>query len=182
MHRTIMIQKLFNNKNQTGLLALAPFFLVACSFNNGVIIGLTSLFMIIILTTILYLISNCIPSSHSLVSVIIVSATVVLVARMILNSEMYFVAETIGLFLPLLVINSLVISLGEEVFSKQDHKSTVLYIFSVAIAVFIFFILFGFLKGLLDVFAIIKSPAGNFILAGLLFATINFFKSNEVVE
>ena len=58
MHRTIMIQKLFNNKNQTGLLALAPFFLVVCSFNNGVIIGLTSLFMIIILTTILYLISN----------------------------------------------------------------------------------------------------------------------------
>ena len=177
-----MIQKLFNNKNQTGLLALAPFFLVVCSFNNGVIIGLTSLFMIIILTTILYFISNYIPSCQSFISVIIVSATVTLVVRMILNSELYFVAETIGLFLPLLVINSLVIPLGEEVFSKQDYKFTMVYIFSVAIAVFIFFILFGFLKGLLDVFAIIKSPAGNFILLGLLFATINFFRSNENVE
>jgi len=177
-----MIQKLFNNKNQTGLLALAPFFLVVCSFNNGVIIGLISLFIIIILTTILYFISNYIPSYQSLISVIIVSATVTLVVRMILNSELYFIAETIGLFLPLLVINSLVIPLGEEVFSKQDYKSTMVYIFEVAIAVFIFFILFGFLRGLLDVFAIIKSPAGNFILLGLLFATINFFRSNEVVE
>ena len=86
------------------------------------------------------------------------------------------------MFLPLLVINSLVISLGEEVFSKQDYKSTMIYVSGSAIAVLIFFIIFGFLKGWIDMFSIIDSPAGSFILLGLLFATINFLKSTKATE
>ena len=81
-----------------------------------------------------------------------------------------------------LVINSLVISLGEEVFSKPDYKSTMIYVSGVVIAVLIFFIIFGFLKGLFDMFSIIDSPAGSFILLGLLFATINLLKSNQVTD
>ena len=177
-----MIQKLFNNKNQTGLLALAPLFLVVTSFNDGISIGLISLVLIVSLTSILYFISNFIPSHQRLVSVLIISGAVILVARMLLNSEIYFVADKIGLFLPLLVINSLVLSLGEEVFYKQGYKSTMIYVSGIAIAVLTFFIIFGFLKGLLDMFSIIDSPAGSFILLGLLFATINIFKSNQVTD
>ena len=180
MQHTAMIKRLFNNKNQTGLLALAPLFLVVTSFNDGITIGLISLVLILILTSILYFISNFIPSHQRLISVLVVSVAVTLVARMLLNSEIYFVAEQIGLFLPLLVINSLVLSLGEEVFSKQDYKSTMVYVFGIAISVLIFFIVFGFLKGLLDMFSIIESPAGSFILLGLLFATINFLKNNKI--
>ncbi|MFT5396213.1 MAG: electron transport complex protein RnfE [Gammaproteobacteria bacterium] len=182
MHHAAMIQKLFNNKNQTGLLALAPLFLVVASFNDGITIGLISLVMILILTSILYFISNFIPLHQRLISVLVVSVAVTLVARMLLNSEIYFVADKIGLFLPLLVINSLVISLGEEVFSKQDYKSTMIYVSGSAIAVLIFFIIFGSLKGWLDMFSIIDSPAGSFILLGLLFATINFLKSTKATE
>ncbi len=182
MHHTAMIQRLFNNKNQTGLLALAPLFLVVSSLNDAISIGLISLFLIVILTSTLYFISSFIPSHQKLVSVLIVSVTVTLVARMLLNSEIYFVADKIGLFLPLLVINSLVISLGEEVFSKPDYKSTMIYVSGVVIAVLIFFIIFGFLKGLFDMFSIIDSPAGSFILLGLLFATINLLKSNQVTD
>jgi H+/Na+-translocating ferredoxin:NAD+ oxidoreductase subunit E len=182
MHHTAMIQKLFNNKNQTGLLALAPLFLVVTSFNDGISIGLISLFLIVILTSILYFISNFIPSHQRLVSVLIISVAVTLVARMLLNSEVYFVADKIGLFLPLLVINSLVISLGEEIFSKQDYKSTMIYVSGISVALLIFFIILGFLKGLLDLFSIIDSPAGSFILLGLMFATINFLKTSKVTD
>ncbi len=182
MHHTAMIQKIFNNKNQLGLLALTPLFLLVSSFNDGISIGLISLVLILILTSILYFISNFIPSHHRLVSVLIVSVAVTLVARMLLNSEVYFVADKIGLFLPLLVINSLVISLGEEVFSKQNYKSTMIYVAGIAVALLIFFITLGFLKGLFDKFSIIDSPAGCFILLGLLFATFNFFKNNQATE
>jgi len=101
---------------------------------------------------------------------------------MLLNSEFYFVADKIGLFLPLLVINSLVLSLGEEVFSKQDYKSTLIYVLSIAVALLILFIILGSLKGLLEMFSIINSPAGIFILLGLLFATINFLKTSKVTD
>jgi len=57
-----------------------------------------------------------------------------------------------------------------------------IYVSGVVIAVLIFFIIFGFLKGLFDMFSIIDSPAGSFILLGLLFATINLLKSNQVTD
>jgi H+/Na+-translocating ferredoxin:NAD+ oxidoreductase subunit E len=182
MQHTAMIQRLFNNKNQLGLLALSPLFLVVSSFNDGISTGLIAFFLILIITSILYFISNSIPSHQRLVSVLIISATVILVARMLLNSEIYFVANEIGLFLPLLVINSLLISLGEEVLSEQDYKSTMIYVSGIALSLLIFFITFGFLKGLLDMFSIIESPAASLMLLGLLFAAINVLKSNKATE
>jgi len=182
MQHTAMIKRLFNNKNQLGLLALSPLFLVVSSFNDGISIGLIPLVLILILSSILYFISNFIPSHQRLVSVLIISTAVILIARMLLNSEIYLVADKIGLFLPLLVINSLVLSLGEEVFSRQDYKSTLIYVSGIAISLLIFFITFGFLKELFDMFSIIESPAGSFMLLGLLFATINFLKSNNATE
>jgi len=177
-----MIKRLFNNKNQLGLLALSPFFLVVASFNDGVNTGLILLILMLTLSSILYFISNFIPSHQRLVSVLIVSVTVISIARMLLNSEFYFVADNIGLLLPLLVINSLVLSLGEEVFSKQDYTSTMIYVLGIAVALLIFFVILGSLKGLLGMFSIIDSPAGIFILLGLLFATINFLKTSKVTD
>jgi len=177
-----MIQTLFNNKNQVGLIALSPLLLLVTSVNDGLSTGLIALILILILTSILYFISSFIPSQHRLVSVLIISITVVLVARMILNSEMYFVADKIGLFLPLLVINSLMLSLGEGVFSKQDFKSSVAHIFGIGVMILISFILIGFLKELLDMFSIIESPAGVLMLLGLLFATFNLLNSNKVTD
>ncbi len=182
MQHTAMIKRLFNNKNQLGLLALSPLFLVISSFNDGISIGLISLVLIVSLTSILYFLSNFISTQQRLVSVLIIGVTVILIARMLLNSEFYFVADKIGLFLSLLVINSLVLSLGEEVFSKQDYKSTLIYVLSIAVALLILFIILGSLKGLLEMFSIINSPAGIFILLGLLFATINFLKTSKVTD
>ena len=182
MQHTAMIKRLFNNKNQLGLLALSPLFLVVSSLNNGVRLGLILLILILILSSTLYFISNFIPSQQRLVSVLVIGVTVILIARMFLNSEFYFVADKIGLFLPLLVINSLVLSLGEEVFSKQDYKSTLIYVLGIGVALLIFFIILGFLKGFLDMFSIIESPAGSFILLGLLFGTINFLKTSKATD
>ena len=182
MQHTAMIKRLFNNKNQLGLLALSPLFLVVSSFNDGVNTGLVSLVLIIMLSSILYFISNFIPSHQRLISVLIIGVTVILIARMLLKSEFYFVADKIGLFLPLLIINTLVLSIGEEVFSKQGFKSTLVYVLGIAISVLIFFITFGFLKEVLDMFSIMESPAGSFMLLGLLFATINFSISNKAIE
>ncbi len=179
MQHTAMIKRLINNKNQLGLLALSPLFLVVNSFNDGISTGLILLALILVLASILYLISNFIPSHQRLVSVLIISAAVILIARMLLNSEIYFVADKIGLFLPLLVINSLVLSIGEEVFSIEDYKATIIYVSGIALALLIYFIIFGCLKDLLDMFSIIETPAGNFILLGLLFATINLLKNNK---
>ncbi|GJM04144.1 MAG: hypothetical protein DHS20C09_01350 [marine bacterium B5-7] len=179
---SFVIQKLFNTQMQTGLLAMAPFFLIIPSYKVGMSIGLIAFCLMFVLTSALYLLRDFIPSQQRVVVVLLFSVSLVLIDRMLLQANAYSVFDSIGLFFPLLLINSLVLSLGEDVFSEQSYKSVAIYASGVAMPLLIFFILFGFLKDLLDMFSIIESSAGNFILLGLLFAAMNSFKSNKVTD
>jgi Na+-translocating ferredoxin:NAD+ oxidoreductase RnfE subunit len=176
------IQRLYNNEVQSGLLALAPFFLLTSSFTIGITISLVAAIQLLILTTILYCLRYLIPSQQRLASILIISISVVLVDRMLLNAEAYLVAESIGLLFPLLIINSLVLSLGENIFSRQDFKSTLNHTLGISVAVIIFFVIFGFLKELFEEFSIITSPAGCFFISGFLFAAINFLKHDKATD
>ncbi len=175
-------KKLFSTEMQSGLLAMAPFFLIIPTYKVGMNIGLIAFVLIFVFAAVIYLLCDFVPSQQRVVVVLIFSVSIVLIARMLIQANDYSIAYSIGLFFPLLLINSLTLSLGEEVFSKQDYKSTLIYVSGIAISVLIFFITFGFLKGLLDMISIIESPAGSFMLLGLLFATINFLKTSKVTD
>tara|TARA_R110002072_G_scaffold32211_8_gene98643 strand:- start:17678 stop:18220 length:543 start_codon:yes stop_codon:yes gene_type:complete len=179
---SFVIQKLFNTQMQTGLLAMAPFFLIIPSYKAGVSIGLIAFCLMFVPASVIYLLRDFIPSQQSVVVVLLFSVSLILIGRMLLQAGAYSTFDSIGLFFPLLLINSLALSLGENVFSGQSYKSVAIYVFGIGISLLIFFVFFGFLKGLIDMFSIIKSPAGNFILLGLLFATMNSFKSNKVTD
>ncbi len=177
-----IIQKFFKHETQTGLLALAPFFLVVSSFNTGLNIGLIIAIQILILSSVLYFLRKLIPPQQRLAVIVIIGASLMIIVRLLLNAEFYSVSNTIGLFLPLLIVNSLVLTLGEAVFSRQDYKSVICHVSGIVIAVPVFFIVFGLLKELLEGFSIITSPAGCFFLVGLMFATVNFFICDNVTD
>jgi len=172
-----MIQKLLDNEVQTGMLALAPFYLVASSLYVGFSIGLITAILILFLALIIYALRNLIPPQQRLVVILVISVSVILIARMLLNAEAYSIADKIGLFLPLLLMNSLVLSVNETMFSIQDFKSIFSHIFSIGVAILFFFVIFGFLRELFENISIFTSPAGCFFLSGFLFATINLFKN-----
>lgn len=181
MGHAMMIQRLFNTETQPGLLALAPFFLVASSLYAGFSTGLIIAALLPVLALIIYFLRNLIPSQQRLAAMLIISTTVVLITRMFLNAEAYAIADKIGIFLPLLLMNSLVLSINERMFSIQGFKSVMRYIFSIGIAILLFFTIFGFLRELFDGFSILTSSAGCFFLSGLLFATINFCKNDNPI-
>jgi len=172
-----MIQKLLENEIQPGLLALSPFFLIASSLFVGFSTGLITVILILFLAPIIYLLRNLIPLQQRLAVILVISVSVVLIARMLLHAEAYSIADKIGLFFPLLVMNSLVLSVNETMFSKQDFISVISHILSIGIAILFFFVIFGFFRELFDAFSILTSPAGCFFLSGFLFAAINYFKS-----
>ena len=176
-----MIQRLFNTETQAGLLALAPLFLVTSSLYVGFSTGLIIVVLISALASIIYFLRNLIPSQQRLAVILVISVSVMLMARMLLHAEAFSIADKIGVFLPLVLMNSLVLSINEHMFSMQDFKSVINYILSVGIVILSFFIVFGFLRELVDNFSIFTSPAGCFFLSGLLFAGINFFKDNKLI-
>jgi len=176
----VMIQKLIDYEVQIGMLAFAPFFLVASSLYIGFSIGLITVILILFLAPIIYLLRNLIPLQQRLAVILVISVSVILITRMLLSAEAYSIADKIGLFLPLLVMNSLVLSVNETMFSLQDFKSVISHILSIGIAILFFFVIFGFLRELFENYSIFTSPAGCFFLSGFLFATINYFKSNKL--
>lgn len=175
------IQKIFDTEAQLGVLALAPFFLIISSFDIAFHFSLIIFIQIFILTSVLYLLRNLIRLQQRIVVVLIFSATMALITRMLLYTEAYAVADTLGLFLPLLLINSLVLSLGESVFSKQSYQSAICHAARFAIVIPIFFILFGLLRHLLEPVSIVASPAGCFFLLGFLFVACHFAKADSTI-
>ena len=178
MGHAMMIQRLFNTETQSGLLALAPLFLVASSLYVGFSTGLIIVVLIFVLASIIYFLRNLIPSQQRLAVILVISVSVMLIARMLLHAEAYSIADKIGLFLPLVLMNSLVLSINEQMFSMQDFQSAMSYTFRIGLVLLFFFTVFGFLRELFDIFSIFTKPAGCFLLSGFIFATINFFKSN----
>jgi H+/Na+-translocating ferredoxin:NAD+ oxidoreductase subunit E len=172
-----MIQKLLDNEFQRGLLAFSPFFLAISSLFIGFSTGLITVILFLLLAPLIYSLRNLIPSQQRLAFILVISVSFMLIARMLLQAEAYSIADKIGLFLPLLLMNSMVLSVNETMFSMQDIKSAISHIFISALAILFFFVIFGFMRELVDSFSIFTSPAGCFFLSAFIFAAINFFKS-----
>ena len=170
-----MFQKNQNNELQKSLLALAPFYLLSFSLYVGFGIGLIIALLLVFLVPVIYLFRNLVPPSQQLSFVIILSASAILIVSMFLDVEVYSFTDKIGLFLPLLLINSLVLSVNESTFTMSDFKSAMSNVFYIAIAVLFFFVIFGLSRELLSDFSILSYPSGCFLLVGFLFAGINFF-------
>jgi len=170
-----MIQEFQNDNIPKGLLAFAPFFLSITSLSIGFNMALIVFVLILFLAPMNYFLRKLIPPQQRLVFVLIISISWMLIVRMFLEAEVYSIAEKIGLFLPLLLINSMVLSLTESVYSMFDLKTVMRNLFIVGIAILLFFMIFGFLRELLNNCSIFTSPTGYFLLSGFLFATINCF-------
>ena len=198
------LDKIDNADIQLGLLAFFPLLPVTTSFSAGSGVGLVVLLLMIVLAVLIYPLRNFIPISQRLPITLIISVCVVLMARMLLESEIYSLAEKLGLFLPLLIMNSLVLSISESLFSSHGIKSISRYIIF-GLSILIFFVLFGAVRELLinysvlteldiftDVsfsgirfihsapgFSIFTSSAGCFFLVGFIFAMINFLNDSN---
>ena len=170
-----MIQKFQDADILKGLLVFSPFFLSVTSLLIGLKLGLIVFSFIILLSPIIYFSRKIFvyPQQH-IVIVLIISASWILIMRMLLNVEDYSLLEKISLFLPLLLINSLVLSVNQSILTMSDFKSVLKRIFKTGCAILLLFITFGFLQESLNRMSLFNSNAGFFLLFGFLFAVINF--------
>lgn len=169
-------QRLQDGNILKGLLGFAPFFLSVTSLSGGLSMGSIA-FMLILATFFIIYFSRklVILPQQRLVFILIISVTSVLIMKMLLDAEAYSLADSIGLFLPLLLMNSLILFTNESILSMTDLRSVLNRIFKVALAALLFFIMLGLLRELLNDVSIFTSSAGFFFLSGFIFAAINFF-------
>jgi Na+-translocating ferredoxin:NAD+ oxidoreductase RnfE subunit len=178
-----MIQRFQDDDLLKGLLVFTPFVLSVTSLCFGIKLGLIASSLILLLALIIF-------SSHKLfalpqqrlVFVLITSVTLLLICRMLLEAESYPFLNAIGLFFPLLLINSLVLSVNESVFSISDCNVVIRYIAKLAATVLLFFIIIGLLKESFNEWSFLTSPAGYLFLFGFMFAAISFFNNKRLCK
>ncbi|MBP5177400.1 MAG: electron transport complex subunit E [Clostridia bacterium] len=108
------------------VLGTCPTLALTTAAMNGVGMGLAVTFVLICSNMIISLLRNVIPSKVRIPAYILIIATFVTVIRMILNKFLPSIAASLGTYLPLIVVNCIILGRAEAFASKNPVFSSAL--------------------------------------------------------
>jgi electron transport complex protein RnfE len=182
------------------ILGLCPTLAVTTSVLNGFSIGLAATFVLLCSSIIISILRDIIPPQTRIPCYIIVIASFVTIARMILQAYFPVVYDRLGLFVDIMVVNCVILGRAEAFASKN----TVFYSFMDAIGMGIGFMLATTLIGgireilgtgmLLNGTPLVVSvpflkanpaiamilPAGAFLTIGFIIAFLNMWQAGAL--
>jgi electron transport complex protein RnfE len=101
------------------VLGLCPALAVTTSAINGIGMGLATTFVLICSNTLISMIKKVIPSTVRIPAFIVVIATFVSIVDLLIQGFVPALAESLGLFIPLIVVNCIVLGRAEAFGSKN---------------------------------------------------------------
>ncbi|MDD3050337.1 MAG: electron transport complex subunit E [Candidatus Cloacimonetes bacterium] len=107
-------------------LGLCPTLAVSSSVMNALGMGLAATFVLIASNAIISLIKNLIPSKVRIPAYIVVIASFVTVVDMSMNAYLPDLHKSLGIFIPLIVVNCIILGRAEAFASKNNLLSSVL--------------------------------------------------------
>lgn len=146
-----------NNPTLKLVLGTCSALALSTSATNGLGMGLTVTFILLCSNVIISLMRKIIPEEVRIPAYVLIIATFVTVVRMVLNKFMPDLYDSMGVFLPLIVVNCIILGRAEAFASKNNVLSSAVD---------------GFANGLgytvaLTCIAIIREVLGNGSLFGL---------------
>jgi electron transport complex protein RnfE len=102
------------------LLGMCPTLAVTSSAENGLGMGLSTTFVLVGSNVVISMLKNVIPSKVRIPAFIVVIATFVTIVDMSLQATMYDLHKTLGLFIPLIVVNCIILGRAEAFASKNS--------------------------------------------------------------
>ncbi|MDR4988233.1 MAG: electron transport complex subunit E [Bacteroidales bacterium] len=107
------------------LLGLCPALGVTTSAFNGLGMGLATTFVLVSSNIVVSLIKNLIPSKVRIPCFIVVIASFVTIVDLVMEAYLPALFESLGLFIPLIVVNCLVMGRAEAFASKNNTGSAI---------------------------------------------------------
>ncbi len=108
------------------LLGLCPALGVTTSAFNGLGMGLATTFVLVSSNIVVSLIKNLIPAKVRIPSFIVVIASFVTITQLVMEAYLPALFDSLGLFIPLIVVNCLVMGRAEAFASKNDTFSAII--------------------------------------------------------
>ncbi|GAO30245.1 RnfABCDGE type electron transport complex subunit E [Geofilum rubicundum] len=110
----------------TLLLGMCPALGVTSSAINGLGMGLATTFVLVMANIVVSMVKNFIPDKVRIPAFIVIIAAFVTVVEMVMQAYMPSLFESLGLFIPLIVVNCLVLGRAEAFASKNTVGSSVI--------------------------------------------------------
>jgi electron transport complex protein RnfE len=153
--------------------------------------GLATMFVLICSNTVISLIKNMIPDMVRIPAFIVIIAAFVTIIEMLMNAYVPALADSLGIFLPLIVVNCTVLGRAEAFASRNSVVSSIFDGFGMGLGFTIALTILGALRELMGtgkIFSLNVFPEefgsllfvlapGAFIVLGYLIAVFNKLQS-----
>ena len=107
------------------LLGMCPTLGVTSSAFNGLGMGVATMFVLLMSNIVVSLVKSQIPSKVRIPAFIIIIASFVTIVEMVLEAFIPFLYEQLGIFIPLIVVNCLILGRAEAFASKNNIVSSI---------------------------------------------------------
>lgn len=172
------------------LLGMCPTLATTSSAANGLAMGLATTFVLICANTVVSLIKHLIPDMVRIPCYIVVIAGFVTIVQMLMQAYLPALYANLGLFIPLIVVNCIVLGRAEAVAAKNGVAHSALDGVGIGLGFTLALTLLGLVRELLGtgrIFGFEIFPEGYaallfvlapgaFIVLGYLIAVSNFLK------
>lgn len=117
--KTFLNGLIYENPTFVQLLGMCPTLAVTTSCINALGMGLSTMFVLIFSNVVISLVRNYIPSKIRIASYIVIIATFVTIIDMLLKAYIPSLSQALGLYIPLIVVNCIILARAESFASKN---------------------------------------------------------------
>ncbi len=167
------------------LLGMCPTLAVTTTLINGFSMGLATTFVLVCSSTIISIVRKLIPSQVRIASYVLVIATFVTMADLFLRGNFPEISKALGPFVPLIVVNCLILGRAEVFACKNSPFPAFLDALGMGLGFTLALSILASVRELLgsgalgEPWVIMILPAGAFITLGLLIGFINLAKEKR---
>ena len=176
------------------LLGMCPVLAVTTSAENGLGMGLATTFVLVCSNIVIALLRKLIPSKVRIPAFIIVIASFVTVVQLSMEAWVYDLYQALGIFIPLIVVNCLILGRAEAFASKNPVSRAVFDGLGMGLGFTLALFILGAVRELFGSGAILGFgifgagyqpmllmilPPGAFITLGLLLAAMNKYEAGR---
>ena len=167
---------ILNNPVFVLVLGMCPTIAMSTSVTNALGLGLATAFVLVFSNIFVSLLRNVIPDKVRLPSYIIIIATFVTLVKLFIAKFLPSLDLAIGRFIPLIVVNCIILGRAEAFASKNGVGYAALDGISMGLGFTLSLVALGGIRMLLIEagFEVFRSAAGGFITLGLMMALFNF--------
>ncbi len=175
------------------LLGMCPTLATTSSAANGMGMGVATMFVLICSNVFISLLKNLIPDGVRIPCYIVVIASFVTVLQMLMQAYVPDLYKTLGIFIPLIVVNCIILGRAEAFAAKNNVLASLCDGIGIGLGFTIALTLLGLIRELLgkgtffgmqilpastNMLVFVLAP-GAFITLGLLIAIVNSVKNRK---